>query len=45
MGYKGAGSPEQGANELSADDKQALDWANSHPNDPQAAMIKKHLGR
>ena len=46
IGYQSKeGSPEQGANELSADDKQALDWANSHPNDPQAAMIKKHLGR
>ena len=25
-------------------DKQALDWANAHPNDPRAAQIKKRLG-
>lgn len=30
--------------ELSAQDQQALDWANSNPKDPRAAEIKKRLG-
>lgn len=29
---------------LSAQDKQALDWANANPKDPRAAAIKKKLG-
>lgn len=29
---------------LSAEDKQALDWANSNPKDPRAAQIKQRLG-
>lgn len=30
--------------ELSAQDKQALDWANSNPTDPRAIQIKQKLG-
>lgn len=30
--------------EMSARDKQALDWANKNPNDPRAAKIKQRLG-
>jgi hypothetical protein len=30
--------------QLSAQDKQALDWANNNPNDPRAEKIKKKLG-
>jgi hypothetical protein len=30
--------------DLSAQDRQALDWANSNPNDPRSAAIKKRLG-
>lgn len=33
-----------GAPTLSAQDKQALDWAKSNPNDPRASDIKKRLG-
>jgi len=29
---------------LSGEDKKALDWANSNPNDPRAAQIKARLG-
>jgi hypothetical protein len=29
---------------LSAQDQQALDWANSNPRDPRAAQIKQRLG-
>lgn len=29
---------------LQGQDKQALDWANAHPNDPRAAQIKQRLG-
>jgi hypothetical protein len=29
---------------LSGEDKKALDWANSNPNDPRAAQIKQKLG-
>jgi hypothetical protein len=29
---------------LSAEDKEALDWANSHPQDPRSAKIKSRLG-
>jgi len=31
--------------ELSSQDQEALDWANSHLNDPRAAQIKQRLGR
>jgi hypothetical protein len=30
--------------QLSGEDKKALDWANSNPNDPRAAQIKARLG-
>lgn len=30
--------------ELSAQDKQALDWSNSNPTDPRSAQIKQRLG-
>jgi hypothetical protein len=29
---------------MSAEDRQALDWANANPNDPRAAEIKRSLG-
>lgn len=32
------------AKELAPQDQQALQWANSNPNDPRAAQIKKKLG-
>jgi len=31
--------------ELAPQDQQALQWANSNPNDPRAAQIKKRLGQ
>jgi hypothetical protein len=31
--------------QLSPQDQQALQWANSNPNDPRAAQIKKKLGQ
>ncbi|MFZ9759306.1 MAG: hypothetical protein ACO3CJ_07630 [Burkholderiaceae bacterium] len=30
--------------QMSDEDRQALDWANSNPNDPRAAQIKRRLG-
>jgi hypothetical protein len=30
---------------MSSQDQQALQWANSNPNDPRAAAIKQHLGQ
>lgn len=33
-----------GAKQMSPQDKQALDWANSNPKDPRAAQIKARLG-
>jgi len=32
------------ARTLSTEDKEALDWANSHPQDPRSAKIKSRLG-
>jgi len=32
-------------NQLSQQDQQALDWANTNPNDPRSAQIKQRLGR
>lgn len=32
------------AKQMSAQDKQALDWANANPKDPRAAQIKQRLG-
>jgi len=37
MGGGGGGS-------MSPQDKQALEWANSNPNDPRSAQIKQKLG-
>jgi len=36
--------PPPATSDLSAQDRQALDWANSNPNDPRSAAIKKRLG-
>ncbi len=33
-----------GAKEMTAQDQQALQWANSNPNDPRAKAIKQKLG-
>jgi len=33
-----------GNNELSTEDRQALEWANANPNDPRSAQIKRRLG-
>ena len=35
---------EQPKKTLTAEDKQALDWANKNPNDPRATQIKNRLG-
>jgi len=41
----GDSAPAAGAaRQLSPQDKQALDWANSNPTDPRAAQIKARLG-
>ncbi|NCV69107.1 MAG: hypothetical protein EBW55_00050, partial [Betaproteobacteria bacterium] len=41
----GAGQPPApAAKQMSPEDKQALDWANSNPKDPRAAQIKARLG-
>jgi hypothetical protein len=34
-----------GANDMSPQNKEALKWANEHPNDPRAAQIKAQLGK
>jgi hypothetical protein len=39
-----AGEATQPTRTLSAQEQQALDWANSNPNDPRAAQIKQKLG-
>lgn len=36
---------ETGGSELSGEDAQALEWANSNPDDPRATAIKTRLGR
>jgi len=36
--------PPTATSDLSTQDRQALDWANSNPNDPRSATIKKRLG-
>lgn len=44
--YKGTASSANAAPKaMSAEDKQALEWANANPNDPRAAKIKQRLGR
>ena len=42
---KGEGSGSTSGNALTAEDKQALEWANSNPEDPRAKQIKERLGR
>ena len=37
-------SPRSGKGGLSADDKEALNWASKNPNDPRAKAIKQRLG-
>ena len=44
MAAEGTGPAGGEARGMSADDKQALDWANANPNDPRAAKIKQRLG-
>jgi hypothetical protein len=44
MTKEGGGSVAPKAKELSAQDKQALDWANSNPTDPRSVQIKQKLG-
>jgi hypothetical protein len=31
--------------QLSPQDREALNWANSNPNDPRSAQIKQRIGR
>ena len=38
------GTPSKPGVNLTPMDRQALDWANSNPNDPRAAQIKQRLG-
>lgn len=44
--YRSSGQPAGGdaPPPMSAEDKQALDWANANPKDPRAAAIKQRLG-
>ena len=44
MTKEGGGSAVAKPKELSAQDKQALDWANANATDPRAAQIKQRLG-
>jgi hypothetical protein len=44
MTKEGGGSATAKPKELSAQDKQALTWANANPTDPRAAQIKQRLG-
>lgn len=32
-------------NTMSSQDKEALNWANSNPNDPRSAQIKQRVGQ
>jgi hypothetical protein len=46
-GVFGAPQPSGGGSQpsqMSDEDRQALDWANSNPDDPRAAQIKRRLG-
>lgn len=45
--YSGAvgGNAPSTTTQLSQQDQQALDWANTNPNDPRSAKIKQRLGR
>ena len=40
----GGGQPAGGRRQLSDEDQQALNWANSNPDDPRSAQIKSRLG-
>lgn len=44
MTKEGGGSAVAKPKELSAQDKQALDWANTNATDPRAVQIKQRLG-
>jgi hypothetical protein len=44
MTKEGGGSVGAKPKELSAQDKQALDWANANPTDPRSVQIKQKLG-
>ena len=44
MTKEGGGSVAPKAKELSAQDKQALDWANANPTDQRSVQIKQKLG-
>ena len=44
MTKEGGGQVAPKAKELSAQDKQALDWANANATDPRATQIKQRLG-
>jgi hypothetical protein len=44
MTKEGGGSVAPKTKELSAQDKQALDWANANPTDPRSVQIKQRLG-
>jgi hypothetical protein len=44
MTKEGGGSVAPKAKELSAQDKQALDWSNANPTDPRSVQIKQRLG-
>lgn len=41
----GAAAPPPIGAQLSAEDQQALAWANANPSDPRSALIKTRLGR
>jgi hypothetical protein len=42
--YKSGGGAATPARSLTPQDQEALNWANSNPNDPRAAQIKQRLG-
>lgn len=42
--YQVRGGGGGGGGSMSPQDKQALEWANSNPNDPRSAQIKQKLG-
>lgn len=43
-GFQSGSQAETSQKQLSPRDQQALDWANSNPNDPRAEQIKRRLG-
>jgi hypothetical protein len=42
--YKAGSAPAAAAPKLAPQDQEALNWANSNPNDPRSAQIKQRLG-